>query len=50
MSDNCPEDFPLTASAKTTVLKALLLRGFTEAPFDKVILHFIPSNYSLHTY
>jgi hypothetical protein len=36
MSDNRPEEFPLTASAKTTALKALLLRGFTEAPFDKV--------------
>lgn len=39
MSDNFPEDFPLTASAKTTVLKALLLRGFTEAPFDKVVIY-----------
>jgi hypothetical protein len=48
MSDNCPEDFPLTASAKTTVLKALLLRGFIEAPFDKV--YFIPSGYSSHIY
>ena len=35
MSDIKPE-FPLTASAKTTALKALLLRGFTEAPYDKV--------------
>jgi hypothetical protein len=38
MSDNRPEEFPLTASAKTTALKALLLRGFTEAPFDKVFI------------
>jgi len=36
MSDLHPEQFPLTASAKTTALKALLLRGFMEAPFDKV--------------
>jgi hypothetical protein len=36
LSDNKPDEFPLTASAKTTALKALLLKGFTEAPFDKV--------------
>jgi hypothetical protein len=36
MSDLHPEKFPLTASAKTTALKALLLRGFMEAPYDKV--------------
>lgn len=35
-SDTNPDEFPLTASAKTTALKAILLRGFTEAPFDKV--------------
>jgi len=38
LSDNKPDSFPLTASAKTTALKALLLKGFTEAPFDKVYL------------
>jgi hypothetical protein len=36
MSDNDPESFPLTASAKTTALKAILIKGFTDAPFDKV--------------
>jgi len=34
-SDTDPE-FPLTASAKTVALKAILLKGFTEAPTDKV--------------
>jgi hypothetical protein len=29
-------DFPLTPSAKTTALKAILLKGFQEAPMDKV--------------
>lgn len=29
-------DFPLIPSAKTTALKALLLKGFQEAPDDKV--------------
>jgi hypothetical protein len=36
MSDNDPESFPLTASAKTTALKAILIKGFNDAPFDKV--------------
>lgn len=30
------EDFPLTPSSKTTALKSLLLKGFEEAPLDKV--------------
>lgn len=34
-SDHDPK-FPLTPSAKTTALKAILLKGFTEAPLDKV--------------
>jgi hypothetical protein len=34
-SDHDP-DFPLVPSAKTTALKALLLKGFEEAPLDKV--------------
>lgn len=34
-SDTDP-NFPLTSSAKITVLKALLLNGFREAPMDKV--------------
>jgi hypothetical protein len=43
MSDLHSEQFPLTASAKTTALKALLLKGFMEAPFDKVnSLLFLP--------
>jgi len=29
-------DFPLAPSAKTTALKAILLKGFIEAPTDKV--------------
>jgi hypothetical protein len=29
-------DFPLTPSGKTTALKAVLLKGFVEAPLDKV--------------
>jgi SNF2 family DNA or RNA helicase len=45
-SDN-DEAFPLTPSAKTAALKATLLKGFDEAPLDKVnsypriITHFI---------
>lgn len=44
-SDYDPE-FPLTPSSKTLVLKTLLLRGFAEAPLDKVCipkseLHFL---------
>lgn len=35
MSDYTP-GFPLTASAKTAALKAILLNGFDEAPMDKV--------------
>jgi hypothetical protein len=31
------ESFPLTPSAKTAALKATLLKGFEEAPLDKVI-------------
>lgn len=34
-SDHDP-NFPLIPSAKTTALKALLLKGFEEAPDDKV--------------
>lgn len=34
------EGFPLTPSTKTTALKALLLKGFDDAPTDKVC--FIP--------
>lgn len=34
-SDTDPT-FPLTSSAKITALKALLLKGFREAPMDKV--------------
>ena len=30
------DNFPLVPSAKTTALKALLLKGFADAPFDKV--------------
>ena len=30
------DGFPLTPSTKTTALKALLLKGFEEAPLDKV--------------
>ncbi|KAI9051714.1 hypothetical protein LZ554_004754 [Drepanopeziza brunnea f. sp. 'monogermtubi'] len=37
-SDTDP-DFPLTASSKTTALKALLLKGFEEAPLDKVVIY-----------
>lgn len=29
-------NFPLTPSSKTTALKALLLKGFEDAPLDKV--------------
>ncbi|QSZ30260.1 hypothetical protein DSL72_004782 [Monilinia vaccinii-corymbosi] len=32
-------DFPLIPSAKTTALKALLLKGFEEAPDDKVVIY-----------
>ncbi|KAF7947862.1 hypothetical protein EAE96_008939 [Botrytis aclada] len=31
--------FPLVPSAKTTALKALLLKGFEEAPDDKVVIY-----------
>lgn len=31
-------EFPLTASAKTTALKSVLLKGFADAPLDKVSL------------
>lgn len=34
-SDHTP-NFPLTPSAKTAALKAILLKGFNEAPLDKV--------------
>ncbi|KUJ16639.1 uncharacterized protein LY89DRAFT_647352 [Mollisia scopiformis] len=37
-SDNNP-DFPLTPSSKTTALKSILLRGFVDAPFDKVVIY-----------
>ncbi|TVY33570.1 putative ATP-dependent helicase, partial [Lachnellula subtilissima] len=37
-SDVDPE-FPLTPSAKTTALKATLLKGFEEAPLDKVVIY-----------
>ena len=30
-------NFPLVPSAKTTALKALLLKGFDDAPDDKVL-------------
>ncbi|KAH7309256.1 SNF2 family N-terminal domain-containing protein [Rhexocercosporidium sp. MPI-PUGE-AT-0058] len=33
------EGFPLTPSTKTTALKALLLKGFEEAPLDKVVIY-----------
>ncbi|TVY51440.1 Helicase-like transcription factor CHR28 [Lachnellula cervina] len=32
-------DFPLTPSAKTAALKATLLKGFEEAPMDKVVIY-----------
>ncbi|KAM0134635.1 hypothetical protein ACHAO1_005552 [Botrytis cinerea] len=32
-------NFPLIPSAKTTALKALLLKGFEEAPDDKVVIY-----------
>ncbi|CZS91311.1 related to protein RIS1 [Rhynchosporium graminicola] len=32
-------DFPLTPSTKTAALKALLLKGFAEAPLDKVVIY-----------
>jgi hypothetical protein len=35
LSDIDP-DFPLTPSSKTTALKSILLKGFLEAPLDKV--------------
>jgi hypothetical protein len=31
-------DFPLTPSTKTTALKSVLLKGFADAPVDKVCL------------
>lgn len=34
-SDRDP-NFPLVPSAKTAALKSVLLKGFTEAPLDKV--------------
>lgn len=37
-SDHDPA-FPLLPSAKTTALKALLLKGFEEAPDDKVVIY-----------
>ena len=37
-SDNRSGDFPLAPSAKTTALKSILLKGFVEAPLDKVSL------------
>ncbi|TGO33394.1 hypothetical protein BHYA_0248g00010 [Botrytis hyacinthi] len=37
-SDYDPK-FPLIPSAKTTALKALLLKGFEEAPDDKVVIY-----------
>ncbi|KAH8594411.1 SNF2 family N-terminal domain-containing protein [Bisporella sp. PMI_857] len=33
------DKFPLTPSAKTTALKAILLKGFKEAPADKVVIY-----------
>ncbi|KAH7409732.1 SNF2 family N-terminal domain-containing protein [Cadophora sp. MPI-SDFR-AT-0126] len=33
------EGFALTPSTKTTALKALLLKGFEEAPLDKVVIY-----------
>jgi hypothetical protein len=36
-SDHDPE-FPLTPSTKTLALKSILLRGFAEAPLDKVCI------------
>ncbi|KAH6718269.1 SNF2 family N-terminal domain-containing protein [Leptodontidium sp. MPI-SDFR-AT-0119] len=33
------DGFPLTPSTKTTALKALLLKGFEEAPLDKVVIY-----------
>ncbi|KAL2066010.1 hypothetical protein VTL71DRAFT_2081 [Oculimacula yallundae] len=32
-------NFPLTPSTKTAALKALLLKGFEEAPLDKVVIY-----------
>ncbi|CAG8974622.1 hypothetical protein HYALB_00009799 [Hymenoscyphus albidus] len=37
-SDEDP-NFPLTSSAKVTALKRILLRGFEEAPMDKVVIY-----------
>ncbi|KAG4442544.1 hypothetical protein IFR05_001956 [Cadophora sp. M221] len=33
------DGFPLTPSTKTTALKALLLKGFEDAPLDKVVIY-----------
>lgn len=35
-------DFPLTPSAKTAALKAILLKGFEAAPLDKACPHLFP--------
>lgn len=44
------EDFPLTPSAKTAALKAVLLKGFKDAPLDKVsfgsFVYFLVANTS----
>jgi hypothetical protein len=40
-SDDPSKNFPLAPSAKTTALKSILLKGFVEAPLDKV--SFLPT-------
>jgi hypothetical protein len=44
-SDHDPS-FPLTPSTKTAALKAILLKGFADAPMDKVYLVFAYSRLS----
>jgi hypothetical protein len=36
------DDFPLVPSAKTAALKAILLKGFNDAPMDKVRIYSLP--------
>ncbi len=35
-------NFPLTPSSKTTALKSILLKGFADAPMDKVCISAFP--------
>jgi hypothetical protein len=38
---DCTPDLPLMPSSKTTALKAILLKGFDDAPLDKVSVLFL---------